>query len=76
MDLGLEFRASHEHPLTDAELRVTHSGSQEKVRSLLVVYPDRGDGIVIFTNSEYAKPSGFLDVINSIEVITEKQKSP
>lgn len=34
-------------------LTVSHTGAQEKVRGLMEVRPDTGDGIVILTNSEY-----------------------
>ncbi len=40
--------------LVDGQLRVSHSGSQEKTRTILQVDPERGLGIVAMTNSEWA----------------------
>lgn len=41
-------------------LRVSHSGAQEKTRTLLQVFPDEGRAMVFMTNSEYAKPGEIL----------------
>lgn len=35
-------------------LRISHSGAQEKTRTLMQVLPDEGRALVIMTNSEYA----------------------
>ncbi|MGE0431299.1 MAG: serine hydrolase domain-containing protein [Planctomycetota bacterium] len=36
------------------DLRVSHSGAQEKTRTWMVFLPRRGFGVVLLTNSEYA----------------------
>lgn len=41
------------------DLRVSHSGGQNKTRTMLILYPRRGDGVVFMTNSENVKPSAF-----------------
>jgi CubicO group peptidase (beta-lactamase class C family) len=43
---------------TDAagRLRVSHSGSQEKTRTMMVIYPRERSGVVVMTNSEWANP--------------------
>ena len=40
-------------------LKVSHSGSQEKTRTRLVIYPRLKHGMVVMTNSENAKPTAF-----------------
>ena len=56
---GLGFRVSS----TRNGLQVMHSGSQEKTRTQLTIYPDQGHGVVVMTNSEYADPDEFTKVI-------------
>lgn len=34
--------------------QVSHSGSQEKTRTLMVVFPNQGSALTLMTNSEYA----------------------
>jgi serine beta-lactamase-like protein LACTB, mitochondrial len=48
---GLGFALSRK----DGRLRVAHSGSQEKVRTLMQLFPDEGRGLVLMTNSEWAE---------------------
>lgn len=38
------------------DLKVGHSGAQEKTRTYMSFYPKRGIGVVVMTNSEYGKP--------------------
>ncbi|MEM9382921.1 MAG: serine hydrolase domain-containing protein [Planctomycetota bacterium] len=49
---GLGFGVSS----TAEEVRIGHTGSQEKTRTLLQVRPDAGHAVVVMTNSEYARP--------------------
>ena len=44
-------------------LSVSHTGAQEKVRGLMEIRPDTGDGIVILTNSEYGNCGEIARVI-------------
>ena len=48
---GLGFSVAH----SGDRLRVSHSGSQEKTRTLMQVFPDERRGIVLMTNSEWAE---------------------
>jgi len=43
--------------------RITHTGSQEKTRTRLVIYPERGHGMVVMTNAEYADPGAFSTAV-------------
>jgi CubicO group peptidase (beta-lactamase class C family) len=46
--------------ITDGNrLRVAHSGSQEKTRTWLAVYPHEKRGVVIMTNSEWVDPKTY-----------------
>ncbi|MDA7916183.1 beta-lactamase family protein [Verrucomicrobia bacterium] len=45
---------------------VSHSGSQEKVKTLLSIYPNRGTGIVIMCNSEHASPKQFGERLTAV----------
>jgi hypothetical protein len=40
-----------------------HTGSQEKTRTALVLYPDDRLGLVVMTNSEWATPVRFIDAM-------------
>lgn len=44
-------------------LKVTHTGAQEKTRTRMVIYPERGHGMVVMTNAEYADPGGFSTAV-------------
>lgn len=46
-----------------AGLRVSHNGSQEKTRTRLVIYPEKGSGVVLMTNSEWVEPEDFTTAI-------------
>lgn len=50
-DYGLGFGVSRE----DDRLRISHSGAQEKARTLMQIYPDEGRALVLMTNSEWAE---------------------
>jgi CubicO group peptidase (beta-lactamase class C family) len=47
------------------ERRVSHTGAQEKARTILVLYPDSNRGIVVMSNSEWANPTELAQVIES-----------
>ena len=47
---GLGFGVSS----TADEVRIGHTGAQEKTRTLMQVRPDAGHAVVVMTNSEYA----------------------
>jgi len=51
-------------------LRVSHSGAQEKTRTLFVVYPRERRGVVVMTNSEWVQPGGY--VVEIERALTEK----
>lgn len=38
------------------DLKVGHSGAQEKTRTYMSLYPKKGIAVVVMTNSEYGKP--------------------
>lgn len=40
----------------DGQLRIAHSGSQEKARTWLAIWPQEQRGIVVMTNSEWVDP--------------------
>lgn len=46
---GLGLRATNNND----QLRIMHTGSQEKTRTRMVFYPEAGHGIVVMTNSEH-----------------------
>lgn len=46
-------------------LRVAHSGSQEKTRTRLVLYPRRQSAVVVMTNCEWANPGQFTTQVYS-----------
>jgi len=50
-------------PQEEGHFRVAHSGSQEKTRTMLVIYPNEGRGVVVMTNSEWADPNRFADLV-------------
>lgn len=58
---GLGFAVSSQNGL----LKLSHSGAQEKVRTRLVTYPERGSGVVVMCNSEYANPGRFSTLVYS-----------
>jgi hypothetical protein len=40
----------------DGKLRVSHSGGQEKTRTMMIISPGEKRGIVLMTNSEWVNP--------------------
>lgn len=38
------------------DLKISHSGSQEKARTRMVIYPNRGTGVVVMCNSRHIEP--------------------
>lgn len=63
---GLGLRAT----TSNGQLRIMHTGSQEKTRTRMVFYPEAGHGIVVMTNSEHgdcgAISTAMYQVINAI----------
>ncbi len=59
---GLGFNLAQQH----GSLRVAHNGAQEKTRTRLVIYPERGHGIVVMTNSEWIEPEAFTMAIYNV----------
>ena len=57
-------------------MRITHSGSQEKTRTRLTIYPEQGHGVVIMTNSEYADPEQFTKAIYKAMTDHQQQFGP
>jgi CubicO group peptidase (beta-lactamase class C family) len=57
---GLGFQVG---PAPGGRRRVMHTGSQEKTRTALVLYPDEKLGLVVMTNSEWANPVRFTDAV-------------
>ncbi len=49
----------------DRQLKLSHSGSQEKVRTRLTTYPEQGSGVVVMCNSEYADAGRFSTLVFS-----------
>lgn len=41
---------------TGAQLKISHSGSQEKAKTRLVIYPNQKSGVVVMSNSENVNP--------------------
>jgi CubicO group peptidase (beta-lactamase class C family) len=50
--LGFQISDSREGPLV-----VSHSGSQEKARTYMLLYPTEGRGVVVMTNCEWGNPT-------------------
>jgi serine beta-lactamase-like protein LACTB, mitochondrial len=47
-------------------LRVAHSGSQEKTRTRMVLYPRHKSAVVVMTNCEWANPRQFTTLVYSV----------
>lgn len=47
-------------------LRVSHNGAQEKTRTRFVIYPERGHGVVMMTNSEWIEPADITTAIYKV----------
>lgn len=41
----------------DNTLKVSHNGSQEETKTRMVIYPNRGEGVVVMCNSQPCEPS-------------------
>lgn len=52
-------------------LFVSHSGSQEKTKTYLALWPEQGRGIVFMTNSEYADPGAYATTIRKAAWVRE-----
>ncbi len=49
----------------DRQLKLSHGGSQEKVRARLTTYPKQGSGVVVMCNSEYSDAGRFSTLVFS-----------
>lgn len=47
----------------DGKLRVSHSGGQEKTRTMMIVSPSEKRGIVLMTNCEWVNPGQFANEV-------------
>ncbi|MGP1347809.1 MAG: serine hydrolase domain-containing protein [Phycisphaerales bacterium] len=54
-------------------LRVAHNGRQEKASARMVLYPERGHGVVVMSNSEFLNPGRVTTAI--YKAIDEWQRS-
>ena len=61
-DYGLGFMINEDH----GRLRIAHSGSQEKTRTWLAIWPREKRGIVIMTNSEWVDPKRYAEAIEAV----------
>jgi serine beta-lactamase-like protein LACTB, mitochondrial len=59
-EYGLGFRVDVED---DGRLKVSHGGSQEKVKTRMVLYPREKHGVVVMTNSEWVTPTDYTTAI-------------
>lgn len=59
---GLGFQVRTE---PNGRRRISHDGAQEKTRTRIVLYPDEGFGVVVFSNCEYAEPNAFVTAVES-----------
>ncbi|UYV12636.1 MAG: beta-lactamase family protein [Phycisphaera sp.] len=73
---GLGLRIS----TNNGQLRIMHTGSQEKTRTRMVFYPEAGHGVVVMTNSEHgdcgAISTAIYRVINASEAEGAASASP
>ncbi len=53
-------------------LKISHSGSQEKAKTYLVLFPNQNRGIVVMSNCEYADPGRIVTALNNAWRKTEK----
>lgn len=58
-DAGLGFFVEHQN----GSLKVSHNGSQEKTKTRMVLYPEKGHGVVVMCNSENVSPGGFTNAV-------------
>ncbi len=61
-DYGLGFNVTRQK----GGLRVSHNGSQDKTRTRLVIYPEKGTGVVVMTNSEWIEPGDFSTAVYKV----------
>ncbi|MFZ4426495.1 MAG: serine hydrolase domain-containing protein [Saprospiraceae bacterium] len=55
--LGFEIKGA------GVDLCVAHSGSQNKTRTIFVCYPNRGVGVAVMCNTEWASPRAVADAV-------------
>jgi CubicO group peptidase (beta-lactamase class C family) len=47
----------------DDRTLIGHGGAQEKTRTVITLDPERGTGVVVMSNSEFANPKSFVDIL-------------
>jgi serine beta-lactamase-like protein LACTB len=61
----------------DPRQKIVHEGTQEKVRSRLVIYPEERHGIVVVSNSEYVEPAWISTVIyDALQAVRAEKTAP
>jgi CubicO group peptidase (beta-lactamase class C family) len=62
---------------TGEELRVAHSGAQEKTRTRMVIFPGKRMGVVVMSNSEHCNSKSLAAAATgALEEILDKPRSP
>ena len=62
---------------TGKELRVAHSGGQEKTRTRMVIFPGKRMGVVVMSNSEHCNSKSLAAAaIGALEEILDKPRRP
>jgi CubicO group peptidase (beta-lactamase class C family) len=56
---GLGFQVTSK----DDRTLIGHGGAQEKTRTVITLDPERGTGVVVMSNSEFANPKSFVDIL-------------
>ena len=56
---GMGFNVSGE----GSDLKVSHGGSQEKVKTRMEIHPGKGTGVVVMCNARHANPTKFSELI-------------
>ncbi len=70
---GLGFSVSR----SGGRLRVSHSGAQEKTRTLMQILPDEGRALVLMTNSEWANLAPVADLLwAELEALRSEASEP
>lgn len=67
---GLGLRITNNH----GQLRIMHTGSQEKTRTRMVLHPEAGHGIVVMTNSEHGDCGAISTAIDTATNATREAK--
>ena len=62
VNYALGFKVSGE----GSSLEVSHSGSQEKTKTILIIYPNQGHGVAVMCNTHHADPNAFARAVLSV----------